>query len=124
MVLFYTPHNHQVLLALGKARDKQEIVIDALLIYCTIIFFLYLAPLKTALTSCSVSPSDLQSILELMDYYRSDLAQALIRHERSLQVALHQVKLIGKDKCASENLQVLHCSSIQTLYIDYCICCM
>lgn len=53
-----------------------------------------------------------------MDYYRSDLAQALIRHERSLQVTLHQVKLIGKDKCASENLQVLHFLDI-TLPIVY-----
>ena len=58
------------------------------------------------LTSCSVSASDLRSIQELIEYYRSDLAQALIRHERSLQLSLHQMKLIGKDKCASENLQV------------------
>lgn len=68
-------------------------------------WLLYLA-VKTVLKSCSVSGSDLHSIQELMAYYRSDLAQALIRHERSLQVALHQIKLIGKDKCASENLQV------------------
>lgn len=62
-------------------------------------------PLKNILSSCSASASDLQSIQDLIGYYRSDLAQALIRHERSLQVALHQIKLIGKDKCASENLQ-------------------
>lgn len=67
----------------------------------------YSAALKTTVTCCSVSASDLQSIQELIGYYRSDLAQALIRHERSLQVTLHQIKLIGKDKCASENLQVL-----------------
>ena len=68
--------------------------------------YYFSAPLKTVLTSCSVSALDLQSIQELISYYRSDLAQALIRHERSLQMALHQIKLIGKDNCASENLQV------------------
>ena len=105
----------------GKSKGQTGNCNRCFIDVCTIIPFLYLAPLKTALTSCSVSASDLQSIQELMDYYRSDLAQALIRHERSLQVALHQVKLIGKDKCASENLQVLHFSSIQTLY-GYCVC--
>ena len=74
--------------------------------------------MKTVLTSCSASPSDLQSIQELVCYYRSDLAQALIRHERSLQVTLHQIKLIGKENCASENLQVylVFIVSYQLLY--------
>jgi len=59
--------------------------------------------MKTMLVRCSVSASDLRSIQELIEYYHSDLAQALIQHERSLQLSLHQMKLIGKDKCASEN---------------------
>ena len=63
--------------------------------------------MKTMLVRCSVSASDLRSIQELIEYYHSDLAQALIQHERSLQLSLHQMKLIGKDKCASENLQVV-----------------
>jgi len=74
--------------------------------------------MKTMLVRCSVSASDLRSIQELIEYYRSDLAQALIRHERSLQLSLHQMKLIGKDKCASENLQVVRifCISLHFVY--------
>lgn len=117
MELYYIHHSFQVLLVLGNSKVKQETVITDVFITYHYVTSICTAPLKTVLTSCSVSATDLQSIQELICYYRSDLAQALIRHERSLQVTLHQIKLIGKEKCASENLQVsilFHCSPMTT----------
>lgn len=117
MQLFCILHSLQVLQALERPKANQQTVI-LMFSMIRLLHNCFSVALKNILSSCSASASDLQSIQDLIGYYRSDLAQALIRHERSLQVALHQIKLIGKDKCASENLQVLPIA----LFIPISVC--